>query len=144
MHLLPSAALLLTKQRFSAHRSRPAASAPLGMYYKVRSSSPAHLDTPNQPPTWYPDCRRHCGLKARSTGSEDQVRFSIYLGTETPTREKESCPTAVTHQIIPSNRLWITRCDWVTTISSVTWVQPNCKGRKINSTYQVYSSVNFK
>lgn len=32
-----------------------------------------------------------------------------------------------THQIIPSNRLWMMRWDWVTTISNVTWVQPNCK-----------------
>lgn len=32
-----------------------------------------------------------------------------------------------THQIIPSNRLWMMRCDWVTTISNVTWVQPNWK-----------------
>jgi len=26
---------------------------------------------------------------------------------------------------MPSNRLWMMRCDWVTTISRVTWVQPN-------------------
>lgn len=34
------------------------------------------------------------------------------------------------HQIIPSNRLWMMRWDWVTTISRVTWVHPNCGERK--------------
>lgn len=47
-----------------------------------------------------------------------------------PQSKRESSLTAITHQIIPSNRLWITRCDWVTTISNVTWVQPNCNRRK--------------
>lgn len=36
----------------------------------------------------------------------------------------------LTHQIIPSNRLWMMRWDWVTTISRVTCVQPNCGERK--------------
>lgn len=39
----------------------------------------------------------------------------------------------LTHQIIPSNRLWMMRWDWVTTISRVTWVHPNCGERKSNS-----------
>lgn len=30
-----------------------------------------------------------------------------------------------THQISPSNIFCMMRCDWVTTIRSVTWVQPN-------------------
>lgn len=33
------------------------------------------------------------------------------------------------YQIIPSNRFWITRWDWVTTINRVTWVQANWNGK---------------
>ena len=33
------------------------------------------------------------------------------------------------YQIIPSNRFWMTRWDWVTTINRVTWVQANWNGK---------------
>lgn len=68
--------------------------------------------------------------KGRITGLEGKapVHWKHLLN------EREN--SLITHQIIPSNRLWITRCDWVTTISNVTWVQPNCKRRKrVNFTY---------
>lgn len=48
-------------------------------------------------------------------------------------RFRELDKEPLTYQIIPSNRLWMMRWDWVTTIRRVTWVQPNCAdGHKIN------------
>lgn len=38
---------------------------------------------------------------------------------------RQVCQVRWAYQIIPSNRFWITRCDWVTTINKVTWVQAN-------------------
>ncbi len=40
---------------------------------------------------------------------------------------RQVCQVRWAYQIIPSNRFWITRCDWVTTINKVTWVQANWK-----------------
>lgn len=42
---------------------------------------------------------------------------------------KQVCQVRWAYQIIPSNRFWITRCDWVTTINKVTWVQANWNGK---------------
>lgn len=48
-----------------------------------------------------------------------------------------------THQIIPSNRLWMIRWDWVTTISRVTWVQPNCGDNTTRLTKYVYTGSQY-
>lgn len=45
-------------------------------------------------------------------------------------RKQSHSEHTATHHIIPSNRLWMMRCDWVTTISNVTWVHPNWKRRQ--------------
>ncbi len=38
---------------------------------------------------------------------------------------RQVCQVRWAYQIIPSNRFWITRCDWVTTSNKVTWVHAN-------------------
>lgn len=42
------------------------------------------------------------------------------------------------YQIIPSNRFWMTRWDWVTTINRVTWVQANWNGKHKYKTPQCH------
>lgn len=45
------------------------------------------------------------------------------------TRSQRQGGPCAAYQIIPSNRFWMTRCDWVTTINSVTWVHANWNGK---------------
>ncbi len=52
------------------------------------------------------------------------VLCKCHMGYDSGTQEASS------YQIIPSNRLWMIKWDWVTTISKVTWVQPNWGERK--------------
>ena len=61
-------------------------------------------------------------LSLLSTYSYNQ-KFSEYSSV-TSTEHKSSDKN--TYHIIPSKSVCMMRCDWVTTINSVTWVQPNC------------------
>lgn len=99
------------------------------MDYKFTSAATpdlvSQLHTVNQP------TENSDRLKGGSLEMEAEVlSLAVYEKPPPPQRGKRQCRSVTTHHIIPSNKLWITRCDWVTTISKVTWVQPNCKRKK--------------